>query len=108
MTPAQAIGMLDRQLAKHGQTVTLRKTNTAVGEQQTRAFVRHYKPAEITGILQQGDRLVVLSPTGIGAFGVPPANGFIVINGAPCRIVAAPEQVEVDGTLVRVNATVRG
>lgn len=107
MTPAEMIADLDAALLRVGSTVKVRKTNTAVGQVEVRARVRFYKPNEIVGIIQQGDSKVVLSPTGLEAFGVPPQNGFVVVDGAPRRIIL-PNPIMVQNTLVRIELQVRG
>jgi len=107
MTPADMIAELDGALAFAGSDVVLRKTNSAVGQITVRARVRFYKPDEIAGIIQQGDSKVVLSPTGLDAFGVPPQNGFVVVDGSPRRIIA-PNPIRIQGTLVRIELQVRG
>lgn len=107
MTPAEMIAELDAKLLAVGSTVLLRKTNSAAGQVSARARVRFYKPDEIAGIIQQGDSKVVLSPTGLEAFGVPPQNGFVVVAGSPRRIIA-PNPITIDDTLVRIELQVRG
>lgn len=107
MTPAQMIADLDAALAAVGQDVLLRKTNTAVGQLAARARVRGYKPDEIVGLIGAGDTKIVISPTGLEAFGIPPANGFVVVNGVPRRIMM-PNPIYVGGTLVRIDLQVRG
>jgi hypothetical protein len=107
MTPAQLIADLDAALVEVGQDVFLRKTNSSVGQLTARARVRFYKPFEVAGIIQAGDSLVVISPTGLETFGIPPANGYVVVNGVPRRIIA-PNPTYVGGTLVRIDLQVRG
>jgi hypothetical protein len=107
VTPTQLIADLDAALARVGQTVQLRKTNSATGQLAVRARVRFYKPNEIVGIIQQGDSKVILSPTGLSDFGVPPQNGFVVVNNSPRRIIA-PNPIYVDDMLVRIELQVRG
>lgn len=106
-TPTGMIARLDAALLRRGEDVKLRKTNTAVGEMTVRARVRFYKPDEIAGIVQQGDSKVLISPTGLAVFGVPPQNGFVVVAGVPRRIIA-PNPIRVAGTLVRIELQVRG
>lgn len=106
-TPAGIISRLDASLLKHGEDVTLRKSNTATGEVTVRARVRLYEPAELVGIINQGDSKVIISPTGLTSFGVPPANGYVVVNDIPRRIIA-PNPIRVAGTLVRIELQVRG
>jgi hypothetical protein len=107
MTAAELIADLDAALARVGQDVILRKMNSTTGQLTVRARVRFYKPDEIAGIIQQGDSKVVLSPTGLGDFGVPPQNGYVVVNGTPRRIIS-PNPIYVGGTLVRIELQVRG
>ncbi|ODT22222.1 MAG: hypothetical protein ABS35_15335 [Kaistia sp. SCN 65-12] len=107
MTPAEMIADLDAALLVAGSTVQLRKTNSAVGQVTARARVRFYKPDEIVGIIQQGDSKVVLSPTGLDAFGVPPQNGFVLVDGSPRRIIL-PNPIKIQDTLVRIELQVRG
>jgi hypothetical protein len=108
MTPASAIASLDAQLAEHGQDVILRTGNTKVGQQTCRAFVRGYKPAELVGLIEQGDKKVTVSPTGLGSFGEPSDGQIVVVDGRPRTIKGEPEFIRIAGTLVRVNMTVRG
>ncbi len=113
MTPAAAIAMLDRQLAQHGQSVTLRRlvSNQPDAEHATRAFVRNYRPQEVTAGITIGSSNVVLSPTGLAgsafAADLPKAVDKIVILGRQRNILAA-EPVVVDDVLVRINLVVAG
>lgn len=106
-TPAGMIARLDAAIARRGQTVTLRKTNTAVGQVTVGGHVRNFKPDEIVGIIQQGDTNVIVSPTGLETFGVPPINGFVVIDGVPRRIVGVTPMKSAN-TLVRIEIQVSG
>jgi hypothetical protein len=107
MTPAQQIADLDAALARRGTSVQLRKTNTHVGQVTVLAKWRGYKPDEIAGIIQQGDSKVIISPTGLDAFGIPPQNGYVVISNVPRRIIA-PTPIYDGGVLVRIELQVRG
>jgi hypothetical protein len=71
------------------------------------ARVRFYKPTEVVGIIEAGDSLIVVSPTGLETFGLPTSNGYVVVNGSPRRIIA-PNPIYVGGTLVRIDLQVRG
>lgn len=108
MTAAEAIAMLDAQIAEHGQDVILRTGNTTTGQVTVRAFVRGYKPSELVGLVKQGDKMVALSPTGLGSFGEPKANQIVVVDGRPRTIQGEPEYIRVGSTLVRINLTARG
>jgi hypothetical protein len=108
MSPEAAIGMLDRQLAEHGEDVILR--HTAAGGVQSsetvRAFVRGYKPNEIAGEVEQGDELLIISPTGLGASA---KKGDRVSIGSRTRTIASvPVELRLGGQVVRIELRVNG
>lgn len=108
MTPGQAIAMLDRQLADHGEDIALRHMSggTAASIETVRAFVRGYKPDEVVGAIQQGDGKITLSPTGLS---LPPKfNDKTVIGGTKVRNIQAVEEIKLAGVVVRYNVQVRG
>lgn len=107
LSPAQQVADLDASLGRRGTSIQLRKTNSATGQVTVPAKWRGYKPTEVMGILQAGDTLVVLSPTGLSSFGVPPQNGYAVLAGVPRRIIAATPIYD-GGVLVRIELAVRG
>jgi hypothetical protein len=112
VTPADAIAMLDRQLAAHGEDVELRRGSAAAPTKTgtIRAFVRGYKPEELINGLTQKDRNVILSPTGLGAIAWPgdPVEGdFATVNGRLCH-VGAVGVIKLDGTPVRYELQVTG
>ncbi len=114
MSPADAIAMLDRQIAQHGQGITLRRVvaNAPAIEAPHRAFVRGYRPDELSGGLQQNDSLLILSPTKMpaafsGASNRIRPNDKIEVSGRT-RNVQFADHVEVGGVVVRINVTVRG
>lgn len=110
---AEAIADLDDELARTGQDVTLRRIGTDGPDKEAagvRAFVRGYRPDELTGGIQQGDSLVVLSPSRTPAVfvGQPlEANDRIVIAGRS-RNVEYVDPVQIAGVTVRINVLVRG
>jgi hypothetical protein len=105
MTPAQAIAMLDDQIARHGQTLKFKRGAAAMVPM--RGFVRGFKPSELVGTLTQGDRSIVLSPKALGTFGVPRALDKVVIADTSATVQSA-ESVHMDDVLVRINLIVRG
>ena len=113
MTPAAAIAMLDRQIARHGHKAQLVRIapNVAEVSSEVRCFSRGYKPAELTGGIQQGDTMVTMSPTALAgtpfADVLPRANDKITIAGRR-RNVQHADPVYIADQLVRLNLVVRG
>ncbi|UVV66527.1 hypothetical protein [Brucella anthropi] len=108
MTPAHAIAKLERQLSRHGQNVDLRKMAGGVIESEAkggRAFVRGFKPDELVGAIQQGDRNIVLLPDA-PALALKKGDK-IVVAGTVTNIESA-EIVRMADIPVRVNLRVRG
>lgn len=109
MIPAQAIASLDSQLAAHGQTITIRKTNSVAPAVTVKAFVRGLQASEIIGTtLTQSDKKVTISPSGLGDFVIPSTGGLVVFDGAPKSIVGAPEVIKLADVVVRINMLVKG
>ncbi len=111
MTPRQAIARLDRQIAKNGQKVALRRgTATAPTATATvKAHVRGYKPDELVGGISQNDSLVILSPTGLENWpgGYPKKDDWISIDGRVRSIMAAGP-IRMNDVLVRIELQVKG
>jgi hypothetical protein len=108
-TPAGMISRLDDALRRRGQDIVLRNGNTTAGQVTVRAHVRTVKARdELIGGLVQGDKIVRISPTGLGSFGEPKKGQIVVIEGKPHAIVAEPEFLRPAGTLARINMIVRG
>lgn len=105
MTAADAIGMLDRQIALHGEELLFMRGEDA--EQAMPGFVRGFKPEELVGLLKQGDRQIAVSPTHFGDFGVPREQDTALISELLVTVISA-ETVRLAGTIVRVNLVVRG
>lgn len=108
MTPAEAIAMLDRQLADHGEDIGLRHMSggTVSLTETPRAFVRGYKPDEVVGAIAQGDGKITISPTGLAS--PPRFNDKTVIGGSKVRNIQAVEEIRLSGVIVRYNLQVRG
>lgn len=108
MTPADAIAMLDRQLAAHGEDISLRHMTggAAASTETVRAFVRGYKPDEVVGAIQQGDGKITLSPNGLAQ--PPKFNDKAVVGGVKVRNIQAVEEIRLAGVVVRYNLQVRG
>lgn len=112
MTPESAIASLDRQIARHGQSVTLRRVvpNAPALEKGCKAWARGYKPNELVGGLQQGDTLLIFSPTDLPAefVAAPLKRGDGIRVEGLLRTVQFTDPVRLNDVLVRLNVTVRG
>jgi len=113
MTPQTLIARLDAAIAGYGQTVVLQRTAvdaagdvTVADEVTCPAAVRNFGPQDLEAG-EVTDIKVVLSPTGLGSFGLPSRDDRIVIEGNPSNITQiAP--LSYGGQLVRVNLLCRG
>lgn len=121
MSPDQQIDMLDRFLATDGLQVRLSRSIDGIPiSVNCQAFVRKYKPEELTGTIIQGDSSMILSPTQIVAAAWPeaqpvntpdnrvPVVGDIVLFGGVPRAVRAATPAYNNGTLIRLDVQIRG
>ncbi len=107
MTPAAAIAMLDRQIAAHGEPVTLRRIGTPDTTLPVNALVRR---AVVDPIVPGGDAAqaatgMVLSPTGLTM--TPTRGDQADIAGRRVNIEEA-EPVRMGASVVRWNLKVSG
>jgi hypothetical protein len=114
MNAQTIIARTDAAIAGYGQTVTLQHTtedpvtgaSTVSAEVTCPAAVRNFGPQD----LEAGEVMeirVVLTPTGLGTFGIPSRDDRILINGDPANIMQiAP--LYYGNTLCRVNLLCRG
>lgn len=106
MTPAQMIADLDRAVASYGQTVTLKKHDSATTV-TVKAHVRPVKASELVGPIVQTHTNVILSPTGLSS--VLPLR-----KGDKCTMDAGPKDIQFykpiksGDALVRIELTVAG
>lgn len=114
MTPQQAIGALDVQLAAHGQSVTLRRYTAPSGSPRPktelvgiRAFVRAVKADDVVGEIRQTSMKVTLSPTDMISFWPLKTSDKVVIDGTE-REVQAVKPVRLADALVRCDLVVTG
>ena len=113
MTPQVLIARLDAAIAGYGQRVTLQRTTedangaVTVAEQiECPAAVRNFGPQDLEAG-QVTEIRVVLSPTGLGTWGIPKRDDRILIDGDQSNIITiAP--LSYGGQLVRVNLLCRG
>lgn len=112
---------LDRSLIKRGEDAVLRRrvgTSAVFVEVGVRIHFRGYKPDELTGGIQQGDSVAILSPTQILAAGaawpgaaggvqMPRANDGLTVQGR-LRNVQAVSVIYEAAEPVRIELQVRG
>jgi hypothetical protein len=103
-TPAGMIARMDAAISRRGQTITLRRGTTV---QTCKAVVRGYEVEKITGTISVADRHVIVSPTGLGDFGIPHGSDEFLSNGRPFRVQGDVNPIYVDDVLVRVEMRVR-
>ncbi|MBT9370278.1 hypothetical protein [Rhizobium sp. CSW-27] len=108
MTPDNAIAILDRALARNGQTVSLRRGNSAAGEQVMQAFVRGVTADEVVGTITQSHKKVTISPSGLQGADLPAVGARVVVDGVPRAIEIAPEVIRMNDVVVRINILVKG
>lgn len=107
MTPERALAKLNRQLAKHGQLVTI--TRKGYPPVTVPALVRRADPEALTGGIVQTKVKVTVSPTGFEAWSPPPGEGdWVKTEDGDGRKSLPAEIVRLDGVVVRINLTVEG
>lgn len=99
------IAKLDRDLARKGQSVALRRGATGT-VYEMRGFVRGYEIEKVVGLVTLADRKVIVSPTGLGAFGLPQDGDDFATNGKLGKVQEV-EPFHYDDVLVRVEMRVR-
>lgn len=101
--------MLDRQLAAHGQTAELLRGDPDAPDASVTVKVRSsdYRLDELAGNLKQGDSKVILSPTGLGPFGVPVEGDWIRYSDR-LRSIASAVTHEPQDVIVRIELVARG
>lgn len=114
ISPETLIRDLDNALRDAGQTVTLRHLTLGPGGQQfhfdvtTRGNVRPVKPEQLIANIDQSQRKVILSPTGLTAFPMPiRKNDKCLIDGTVTNVEFA-KPIRVDDVVVRIELTVTG
>lgn len=114
MTPQTIIGRTDAAIAGYGQIVTLQRTavDPATGAISVSlsvdmpAVVRSTAPQDLLSG-ETTDIRVVLSPTHLGAFGVPSRDDRLIVGGDPTNIETIGP-LYYGGRLVRINLLCRG
>jgi hypothetical protein len=117
--------MLAKQIAQHGETVTLtRSTGTEPAahlDAELRAIVRGYDPADLTSGIRQGESRVILDPADLerlqwpaalpgakAADRLPRKGDKVTIGGRQRALTRNAEPVRIGDTIVRLNLDVEG
>lgn len=124
MTPAEAIAMLDSQLAEHGETITLRRrigTTNAFVEVTCKAKVAGYASEVLVQGVKQTASTFIISPTEINAAATagtwpgaaggdrwPKVGDFIRQSIGGDRNIEATRPLLAGNTPVRIEAKVKG
>jgi hypothetical protein len=103
-TPAGMIARLDVAIGRRGQSIALRRGTGAI--HTCRGVVRGYEIEKVVGLITLADRRVIVSPGGLGAYGIPKANDDFSSKGKLGKVQEA-EPIYVDDVLVRVELRVR-
>lgn len=117
MTPQAAHLIYRRMMAAHGETVAIRRY-TGTGQNRPRhdtnvmARVMDYKPEEIVGTIQQGDRKVILAYQDLihAQFAIPvKSTDKLVVRGKELAIQSVDDNSRRIGTeLIAYVLQVRG
>ncbi|KQT57484.1 MULTISPECIES: hypothetical protein [unclassified Aureimonas] len=103
---------LDRQLAKKGERVTLRRVLRGAPALSVNvlAFCRGATPEELVAGVDQNATVVVLSPTEIlaAAWPAPPVAGDEIIRQGQTRTITTATPVVIGETVVRYDLRVLG
>ena len=111
MFAANAIAMLDRQLAQHGKTVTVMRGNpdAPTASVSAKGFVRGDRATDISGesgILQRTST-IVLSPTDFAAWPAPlPRKGDWATVAGQTRTIVEFDHIALNDIVVRIELTV--
>lgn len=107
-----SLSSLNRQLAKKGAPVTLRREDYGVNavDATVLGIVRGAKPEELVGGLNQFEATVVVSPSGLAAAGwpLPVKAGDVVIHQGRTRTVVSATPIAIGDTVVRYDLKVSG
>ena len=113
MTPAQAIAALDRQLARHGQAVRVRRgpKEAPVAVAAMLGFVRGYRAEDVVGQsgVSQEDSKVILSPSDLSTWPQPyPQKGDWCEVDGRFRAIEAADHMKLNNVVVRIELQVKG
>ena len=129
MGPAAARSMLARQIAQHGQTITIVRTTGTTSPTTVSATIKAWvrgdarrdeTRSELVGQFQQGDLWIVINPADLEAASWPgsgavsgrasivPIRGDKITVESRVRSVMIAEARDFLGTIVRINLIARG
>lgn len=108
MTPETALAMLDRQIKRHGETVTLRRAGQ--GDKAVRAIVRRLVPQDLAHAAQSARCSVILSPSDFADWpSLPNDRDEVAIGQGSFQSALEPVNiVSIDDEPVRISFVVAG
>ena len=106
MRAEQAIASLNRQLAKHGQDVTLRRVGQP--DKTVHGFVRRLVPQGLANGANEGRSSVVLSPSDFADWPSLPSDRDAVAIGAGvmAEVLEPVDVISIDNVPVRISLVV--
>lgn len=114
MTPTQARAALARQLAVHGETVTLRRASgTGAGDYDVAARIVMADPSDVVGAVQQLKRKAIVSAEDVETSGFPtpflPKQDRLVWNSKTLVITAIDDATRrIGGELIGYEMELSG
>ncbi len=108
-TPAGMISRLDASIARRGSALVLKRgdLSSPSAAVTVKGFEIDMDPAQFVGNARQGDSLIILSPTGLGAYGEPMEGDWTEFAGRTRSVYFIRRKV-VANVLVRLELMVRG
>lgn len=108
-TTAGAISRLDAAIGRRGSALVLKRGDVSAPSVMVtvKGYENDIDPAKFVGNSKQGDSLIILSPTGLGAYGEPLEGDWTEFGGRT-RSVYFVRRKMLANVLVRLELMVRG
>lgn len=114
MNAAEALASYQAMLAEVGETVSVRRFSGAPpsrtsADTSATGRVMDYRPHELTGLVQQGDRKVILLVDALGALLPLTTADKLVVRSREMAIIAIDDNTRrIGGTLIALELQARG
>lgn len=108
MKAAEALAMYRGQLDDHGETITIKRISPAA-QADVKARVTGYKPDELGGGIQQGDRRVIIIAEDVTWDGGLKRGDKVLVRGRLMNIEVVDDNTRrVGSTLIAYDVAARG